>query len=819
MRGFILAAIGFVAALVLLSEPAVAETAGADSRGIEEVVVTARRREESVQEVPIPITALSADQLRDRGITEIKNIEKVTPNLSFLNSGVNRGTAQVFLRGIGQVNWGPTQDPKVGIYVDNVYLGRPQGAVFDLFDISRVEVLRGPQGTLFGRNTTAGLVHVITNDPTDEWEFKISGGFGNDEQINSDVLINVPMIEGVLNARLALQTRKDDGYMEDNLGRKWNQTDSSSARGKLMWTPTDSIEVMLSGEVFVARETAGLGQCVGGVPGGAAGLNGITDIYGRLDDMAAACTEGNDWYKSNDNDPNGSDVTTRALTLDAKWDVGGVSLRSITAWRNMDEINQSWGWATDFNGELSNGLEVIGTKNSPYEQWSQEFRIEGSAFNDRVTWIGGVYGFRESATQKLDVPFWRGLQDPPPDPAEAPLYYFELIPGTGLTLGNAVADPLAFDISRQQETHATNKSWAVFAEATIDITEKFAVTAGYRWTEDTREFKRFQFKSDGSFDTGNFCPGMPLDANGFATETSCYREKTFNQSTPRVILNYDLTDDMMVYLSFSKGYSSGGFNGDVRMRPFEPEISDNWEAGMKSQWFDNRLQFNMTAFQTDYENQQITVSRIQNGNPTADLINAQKATIEGIEFEIQANPFAGLYITASAGFIDGDYDEFSTIDTEFVIGPGGEFIETEFINDFSDIEFVGGAPVTYSISAQYEFETQAGTIAAGAGWAFRGRTYNTLRRFKSSRQGKYGLLDGRIRWDLPNGKTTVELWGTNLLDREYYRAALDLPNAVDADGNTVGPDGDPIGADLGHTTLFPSEPRRYGLTLTHSFGN
>ena len=249
-------------------------------QGIEEVIVTARRREETAQSVPIPITALSSEQLESRAITEIKNIENITPNLSFLHSALAQGTAQVFLRGIGQVNWGPTQDPKVGVYVGGVFLGRPQGAVFDLLDIERVEVLRGPQGTLFGRNTTAGLVQAITKDPEPEFSANVSAGFGNDAQIAGDALVNIP-ISDTLGARFAIQTRKDDGYMEDLSGREWNTTGSRSFRGKLLWTPTDTLEVTLAGELFRARETSGPGDCEA-VLGGPTGLNQITAIFGML---------------------------------------------------------------------------------------------------------------------------------------------------------------------------------------------------------------------------------------------------------------------------------------------------------------------------------------------------------------------------------------------------------------------------------------------------------------------------------------------------------------------------------------------------------
>ncbi len=821
---FTLPAILAASSLTLLSfatEPAHAEAAANQSSYLEEVVVTARRREEGVQDVPIPISALSSDQLRERGITEIKNIEQITPNLSFLNSGVNKGTAQIFLRGIGQVNWGPTQDPKVGTYIDGVYLGRPQGGVFDLFDIERVEVLRGPQGTLFGRNTTAGLIQVITKDPTHDFEMTVQAGIGNDEQVNTDIVINGSLIDGVLAGRLAMQTRRDDGFMKDMAGRDWHQTDSQSARGKLLWTPTDKIEVLLAGELFFADETGSLGQCVGGVPGGGTGLNFFTDVFGVLDDLESACTENSDFYRSNDNDPNGSKVTTRGLTLDASWDLENVTLHSISAWRTIDEINESWGWANDFVGGPSASIEVLGDQNSPYEQYSQEFRVEGLAMNERLAWTAGVYGFRESATQRLNVPFWRGLDTVTPDPADAPLFF---VPGAAFgppfdafpLVGN-FAQVTAGAISRRQETHATNKSWAVFAEATYDVTEKLAVTAGWRWTKDTREFKRFQFQTDGSFDPGNTCPGNPIDPVTMSVlNASCTQSLDYNEATPRLIVNYDVSDDLMIYGSFSRGYSSGGMNGDIRMRPFQTEISDNWEAGFKSTLFDGRLKLNMTAFQTNYENQQITVSRLVNGQPTADLINAQEATIEGIEADLTWSPIENLFVTASAGVIQGDYDEFTTVDTEF---DPVTLEEVEFINDFSNTEFIGGAPYTYSINVAKLFNLDnGGAVTVSGGWSYRGRIYNTLRRFRSSRQGKYGIADARIVWDLGNEKTTIALWGTNLGGREYYRAALDLPNGVDSDGNATGPDGQPIGQDLGTNTLYPAEPRRYGLTVTHRLG-
>ena len=804
--------------LVLLPQQANAEDA---SEGIEEVLVTARRREETAQSVPIPISALSSDYLEDRGITEIQDIQQVTPNLSFTNSVVARQTAQIFLRGIGQVNWGPTQDPKVGTYLDGVYLGRPQGGVFDLFDVERVEVLRGPQGTLFGRNTTAGLVHVITRDPTDEFEGKVRVGTGNAGQMTSDALLNIPMIDGVLAGRVSVQSRRDDGWMRDRSGRKWNETDSKSARVKLLWTPTDTFEAMLTADYFGARETSGLGRCMG-VSGGATGLNFLTAISGRLDDLNRACTPSSDYYLSNDNDPNNMEVDNRGVALDVSWDMGWGTLNSVTSGRSMEAMSQSWGWAGDFVGEPSNGLEVlegpadgiVGYPRNPYKQVSQEFTIESEAFDDRLTWTVGAYWFHESATQMISVPGWRNV-DLSPSAEDAPLWGVPVVPGMPEfgTLGDIFIVNQAA-IGRNQHTHATQISYAGFAEATYEISDEWAVTAGYRYTKDIRKFRRYQWGTDGSFDAGNFCPGMPLDANGAATMEYCDNEVRYGRATPRLIVNYDVNDDIMVFASFARGYSAGGMNGDIRMRPFEPEISDNWEIGMKSRFADDRVQLNVNAFFNEYENQQITVSRIQNGQPTADLINAQQATLKGIEMEMQATPMANLYLTASMGYISGEYDEFTTTDTRLV-GVAPNIVSEEFINDFGYLDFPSGS--NWSLHAAYEVPMDnGGMITIGGGWSHRGDSYSTLQQYETSLQEAYGLLDARIVWDLSNNKTSVAIWGTNLNGKKFFTGALDLPSGNLINGATTDKYGRAIPADLGVTIIYPAEPRRFGITLTHN---
>ncbi len=755
--------------------------------GIEEVVVTARRREESAQEVPIPISALSADRLASRGITEVQHVEQLTPNMSFNETIVARGTATVFLRGIGQINWTPTQDPKVGIYIDGVYLGRPQGAVFDLLDVDRIEVLRGPQGTLFGRNTTAGLVHIITKKPDSVFDATVRASVGNAGRLMADGLVNIPLIDDVLAARVAFQTRQDDGWMKDDAGREWNTTDSRSLRGTLLWTPNDSVEVSLAAEFFRARETGGLGDCEE-LLGGPTGLNFLPLIFGAYDELAAACAPDDDPYLSNDNDPNGLSVDTNSAALTVTWDFSDMTLTSISAWRDIRELNESWGWGSDFYGGPSYHIEILADQPSVYDQISQEFRLEGSAFSDRMTWITGLYGFAENGIFRVWVPLMRGLM-PPEDLAEAPLWE---------ALG-----PIALGVqeggSRRQEIDGTNKSWAVFAEATVDVTDAWSVTAGWRWTKDTRQFKRSQWASDFGFDQFYACPGN-IGPDGLAMRSYCKQEVSFSESTPRVILNYAFNDDVMAYLSLSRGYSSGGLNGDVYMQPYEPEISDNWEVGMKSQWFERRLQLNVTVFRNDYENQQITIGRVIDGQLHENLFNAQAATLEGYEVELLATPAEGWFVTGTYGYLDGNYDEFTIIDTSF---DPVTFEDVRVVRDMSDLSFIAYTPHrSWNLSVAKEFHLDhGGSLTAQVGYNYRGPYYSaaTLTRLRRHRTDPLGLVDARLRWDMANGKTSVSLWGTNLSDELYYRTAQDSEGA-------------------GILIYYYAEPRRFGLTLEHRFG-
>ena len=796
------------ASLVLQLLPAAA-IAQEEAKGVfEEVLVTARKRTETAQRVPIPITALSQKQLQTRNMTEIRDIERLSPNTSIQYSSVNGTAAQIFMRGIGQTNWSSTQDPKIGMYVDGVYLSRPQGGLLDFMDIERVEVLRGPQGTLFGRNTTAGLIHIINNKPSQEFEADVQFGIGNENHQSYGFMINTP-ITNSLAARFALYDKETDGNIINSVtGKDRGNENSLSYRGSLLWDQ-DDFSAQFTFDHFEADERAPLGTCRftgADDPFAAQGLPFLATIFGVYGDMKANCesTTKDVSIDNTNNESAKSDVD--AYTLRLGYDFDGVELTSITSLRKIDNFNGSWGWVMG-NGPNVNFLEILNNK-SENEIFSQELRLTGST--DNLNWVVGAYLFKEESEESLDAPLFRGVTIP--SPADWPFFY---APNpAGGTVGDSVVGAQLYG-SRYQAYDVVNKNKAVFAEATYTFNDRWDLTLGARYTEDDREFTRIQTLFGGDFDPAYFCPGMPTVelAPGVVIPGSdrCFQDVSYDKITPRAIVNYQLNDDVMFYASYSVGYSSGGFNQDVRMRAYEPEVSDNYEFGFKSEFFNSKLRVNASAFINDYQNQQLTVGRVVNGQATADLINAQEAQIKGLELEVLGQLTDALSIAISAGYIEGDYKKFTVDDNAIETNSDtGEITEVIVVRDLSDVEFGNnGDELSFDVSLLHIMDLgNNGDITSSLGYSYKDDQYSTLRNTPSSFEPSYWLLDSRVTWNLPNGKTHISLWGTNLTDEEYVDTQINQSGDLAVGGT------DPS---LGMTAVYWGAPQRFGLEVRHTF--
>jgi iron complex outermembrane receptor protein len=801
--------VAVAAASLGISVPASAQNDAAD-RIFEEVVVTARQREERAQTVPIPITALSAEQLVTRNLMEVRDLEKLSPNTSIDYSAVNGNAIQVFIRGIGQTNWAATQDPKIGMYVDGVYFSRPQGALVDFNDVERVEVLRGPQGTLFGRNTTAGLIHIINNRPsTDGFESDITLGAGNDGQSNYGLVVNAPLSENWA-ARLALSGQQADGVMINSFtGKDRGNEDSTNARFALRYQG-DKLDAQLSYTNFEADERGPLGSCTWHatddpfVALGRGGVLSLATIFGTFSSVRENCIgTTRDVSIDTTNDENiRADVDNVVLNL--SYDFGSLTLDSITSKRDIEHFSGTWGWVMG-NGPGSNMLEILNNYGDT-EAMSQEIRLSG--VSDSVEWVVGAYWFEEETDESLDVPLFRDVMAP--DPAVWPLFYAP--DGAGGTLGAAALGAQLYG-SRSQTYDVTNENQAFFAEVTFSLNEKWDLTVGARRTNDDRDFTRIQTLFNGQPDPFYFCPGMPVVelAPGVVAAGSdrCRQTVSYSKTTPRVIASYQASDDVMFYGSYSLGYSSGGFNQDTRMRPYLPETADNYEFGMKSDLLDGRMRFNATVFHNEYKNQQLTVGRLVDGQPTADLINAQQATLSGVEIETMARLSDSLTFTATMGYIRGDYDEFTVMDNVTVVSGDGSLSSQEVERDLSDTEFGSGPSYSFDLGLMHNMSLgDSGEVMTSIGATFKDATDYTLNNTPSSQQPSYWVVDGRMTWFMANDKTSVSLWVNNLFDKDYVTTMLDQAGDIQIGGIDQG---------LGMAASYWGEPRRYGLELKHRF--
>jgi len=795
----------------LITIPSFTFSAEEESSIFDEVVVTARKREESAQSVPIPISALGGDQMEARNITEIADITKLTPNLNFAAQGINSTVTNVFLRGIGQSNWSETQDPKIGIYIDGVYLSRPQGGMVDLIDVDRVEVLRGPQGTLFGRNTTAGLIHIITKDPTEALEGFANVGVGTEGHVVMRGVLNVP-ISDKLSARFAVMSKETDGFIENQItGEKQGNEDSQSFRASFKYTD-DAYNARFTFDHFESDEMAMLSSCRFIAPANGAlatGFPAVAYLAGTYDTMKKNCEE-TSRYLGRDNNPNQHATSdTDSFTLTQNLDIGIGTLTMISNHREIENYNGTWGWGMGSGNSpttsTTNLLDVINNV-SENDIDSHEIRLSGDT--DNLSWTIGAYTFEEDNYGIIDVPVLRGYT--PPSPAAWPFYYF-VIPGV-LNVAQTVMGTQMFG-SRTQYNIVTNSNDAFFAEGTYVINDKTDITVGMRRTEDDRQFTRGQWlyagnNAKGAFDIGNNCPGNIDPTTMMAKSETCYQEVDYSETTSRVILSHQNSDNLMTYFSYSKGYSSGGFNQAIDMKAFLPEVSDNYEAGFKSTLRDGTIRLNGTYFSNTYENQQITVGRVIDGQPTADIINAKEASIEGIELELLAQLSESWAMTMTFGFMDGKYNSFTVDDYSY---DPTTFVTTITQRDLSDTPFGysgdNGKSHTFDMALIHTQALSSGAnVVSQLGLTKRDNSWGTLRHTPGSDLPGYNLVDGRIAFSLPDGVTTITLWGTNLTDKEYRSGMLWQGGDPEI--------GDPS---LGMAADYWGQPRRFGIEWRRDF--
>jgi iron complex outermembrane recepter protein len=610
---------------------------------LESIVVTARRREERLQDTPIAVTALSAAALERQQITATTDLDKVAPNLQFHSYGTltgNNSAAQVFIRGIGQTDATPAVDPGVGIYIDEVYMGRAVGAAMEFRDIANVQILRGPQGTLFGRNTIGGAVLLTTNGPGEDAGSSVRLGVGEDNLHELFGALDLP-INDAWAARLSLGGRERDGYVTRvSDGADLGDEKMYTGQLALRWKPSDALALTVRGDYakedengspFVFR-TMNEGATFVGAASIAAGCPNILDpfppplLVGPLDDPRC----GNDAQalgplQNGGTYPASSELENRGVSLIARWDVNDtLAFKSITADRRLD-------WSGTRDADNTPLLILHTNYTSESEQFSQE--LQALIDSGRLDGVIGLYFFDEDSFDRVLVPLGN--------------------PGTSYDTQRVALDAAAH---------------AAFTEWTFKFSAALSATAGVRYTEETKGLQATMFNVSPATAAeppppSTLCPfgGPPPTQTGCLFISTNRFEREFSSTTASASVQYRFNERLMTYLSWSQGFKSGGFNQRYNAAPpgnapisFHDETAQSWELGFKTDPIDN-LRVNVAVFSTEYDDIQMTYRL----GVVPLLFNAGVASIEGAELEIAFTPIAGLQLDASVGYLDAKFDSIT----------------------------------------------------------------------------------------------------------------------------------------------------------------
>ncbi|VAW02465.1 TonB-dependent receptor [hydrothermal vent metagenome] len=686
---------------------------------LDEVIVTARRQSENLQSIPLAVSAFDSDELFSSRIEDLGNLQAHVPNLS-LHVG-DAANAVIYLRGVGQIDSISFNDPGVGVYVDDVYMGRAQGSFLDVMDPERIEVLRGPQGTLYGRNTIGGAIKFVSARPTNEVEGYLEAGYGNYNQFRAKASISGPIIEDILMAKAAVAHSSRDGYTrnlfdgEDDFDKKTN-----SWRISTLLTPDENLSFYLV--VDGSKNNPDRSRSphketpIYSVPGG--GNINPTD----------------DPFVVNVNYNALESLKTFGVALTAEYNINDVTFKSITSYREMDYRTK-----IDLDGTVDSSFGIYDFEDQ--DQFSQELQLIYDG--DDLSLVSGLYYFKED-----DITF-AGANAPD---------FFVVLPVIGV---------FPFPIINAGRRDQTNSSKAAYAQLKYSATEDLTVTLGLRFT---REKKEVISAGEEFFGTG-ITTAEEMEA-AFGTgvgfgRTSFTAENEWESFSPKFGLDYKVNDDVMVYASASRGFKSGGFNGRLtnRAQSFDPETLWSYEAGFKSTLADRRVRLNMAAFYNDYKNFQLSrfTANPDTGAFESVFDNAGKATIWGVEMEMTALLADNVTLDVNAGYLNSSYDE----------------LFGDFGVDVSDERKLVNAPdFTSRASLRYDHELgNAGTLSLNGAISYRSKTYLTVSSSEILAQDGYVLLEASLQFVSDDQHWNVILAGQNLTNRKFREHGFDLSAA------------------------------------------
>ncbi|HEX8125155.1 MAG TPA: TonB-dependent receptor [Allosphingosinicella sp.] len=720
-----------------------------------DIVVTARRRAENLLDVPIAVTAYSGETLERMGATDITDLSDTTPNVTIETSRGTNTTLTAFIRGVGQQDPVAGFEAGVGLYLDDVYLNRPQAAVLDIYDVERIEVLRGPQGTLYGRNTIGGAIKYVTRRLSDLPTFRARANLGTYSQADLILSASTPVAEGIkIGGSVARLYRKGFG---DNLttGQENYNRDVWAARATVELEPADGISIRFSGDYTKDNSNPRGGHRL--IPGLLSGAPVLDDVY----DSRGGLVNPKQEIKAYGGAAHIEIEATDAITL-----------RNITAYRQDRS-------ATPIDFEALPAADVDVPAIYRNRQFSNEFQI--LVDSGPLNAVMGLYYLNANANNIFDV----------------------VLATTGAVIGVPGFTASTFG-------DVDTRTWAAFADFTYDITDQFHLSLGGRYTIDKRTGTVIRKNLAGGASPALGGAGVQLGA----LTSDFTGSKTFKQFTPRASISFTPDENNNLYASYSKGFKGGGFdprglstqapdlNGNkVREASeifdyflFEPEKVTSYEIGYKTSMFDRRLRLAVAGFYADYKDVQVpgSVGAIVNGIPTfvGVTTNAGKASFKGVEVEALATIFrrgdgSRLNFAGTLGYLDAQYDEFVTQVANFDAagnpkpGPGQPV-------DVADFRRIQNTPKwTLSGTLDYSTKMMGGEINASTTLSYRSKTFQFETPSPFLDQPGYALLDASLVWTSEDDRWTVGLHGKNLTDKQYITSGYQFLNVNPVTGAPV----------------------------------
>lgn len=677
---------------------------------LEEVVVTARKREENLQKTPVSVTAFSGEALQRSGIAELTAIEQQTPNLSFtVGTGGGGSSVNAFIRGVGESDFIITTDPAVGLYLDGVYIARAFGANMELKDVGQIEVLRGPQGSLFGKNSIGGAINVVTRKPdgSNSAEIGLSAGSYNSTGIS---LYGQTALTDSLVASVAYLQKKADGWQK-RPGEDAGDVDLATARVILNWAPSDDFESSLSVDWNEQDQTGYPNVMLSYEDGSIFG-----DLWNSVKPDTPCCTPNEDIDRSGAGGPLPNDsVDGKGINWTNTLIFGELQLKSITGYRDMKAL-----FGRDGDNSLLNYTGDL--HDQDHQQFSQEFQVIGD--NDRLDWITGAYYFEEKSIDNTDLIIIEGI-------------------GTSVSFNNV------------QDVN----SYALYGHVTYSLTDTLDIYAGIRHTEEEKDFNQqitnYDFGTPHVFRT----PGEPADSCKFNEALATFDcSQDWSNTSPKIGIMYQYSDSVMTYAHVSQGFRSGGFNGrsfasPADMQEYEPETMTSYETGFKAQLFNNSLRLNASLFYNNYDDIQVLITRA--GSVATE--NASRATITGFELETTWLPTTQWRIEAGLGIIKDDSDGWVDVS-----------------GDHTDTELKHTPDYSFNLATDYEFDfSDGGVLVLRGDVKYQSDYYIDAVNTQALHQDGYAVFNAGMIYR-PEGETwEVAVQGRNLSDKRALNSGFD----------------------------------------------